>query len=353
MQKYIVAMAVILGSQLFSNPLQDSNELSIDDLQKKCSSLEEREQAIRFTSSFTCKMTKTFWSKSGEKSYVLAKDSDTRIRAHIKDGKHQTEWWTVPGEGEEINARCDIVEQWSTTAELTKTFHSCAELEAIVQLGQEQYCKQELEKVWEECDDERDSSVSAKGFDCPAKGIGRCVYELTGVTKSCEPDGETVPLPVCKDKAIQSHSSSSSHSSLSSDDDSDLAEQIDTGNQGSCVMDLPSEQVSSHEMGGELEVIVVNRGIQSLGGWSIFHRSHAVILVASAVQPGGLLDQLGLRQGDIVSRVNSKRTRKLSEFVDQVYRAKVKGLARIEFSNVDQADFKKSSAWSRRRIENF
>lgn len=332
--KYTLPLIVTMFLANNQSWASETETLSLESLKQKCLNQEQSEQAYPFESSFTCKTTKTFWKKSGVKQYVLENDANIRIRAQIKDGKHGSEWSTLPGDTTNQAGTCDIMEKWTTTAEVTKVFHSCAELEAVV--NEEEYCKQVLEPVWKECDEERQDQTANSKLQADQDGKTLCTYQATGITKSCTEDEQTKPQPIC-----QGDSSSSSNSNSNSDDSSSSGEEAVQ----SCYVDLPSNEISEYEIGAELTVTTVNRGL--------FHGSHKVILVDGEVQKGGMLDQLGLKQGDIISRVNSKRTKDLNQFVVQITKAKAEGIARVQYSNVNVGDYKANDAWKTIRVENF
>ena len=60
----------------------------------------------------------------------------------------------------------------------------------------------------------------------------------------------------------------------------------------------------------------------------------------SPVTPGGMLHKIGLKQGDVISRIDSRRVRNIPDFYTYIARAKDKGKIRVEYRAVDTEKFK-------------
>jgi len=196
-------MFAVAASSLFGGAAFGHAGLSLQELRARCHQFEADRQIMPFVSTYTCGEERTFWVKTGERPIPLPNDSAVHIRVQMKDGCHDTDWWTIPVPVQDNVGSCDVVEQWRASARTTLTFHSCAELDEIASLGEDEYCKARLQPVWDECDAERGQQpfggTSSSSSQQPLQGpAGACEYAPTGLVRGCEPGGgpgQVPPLP--------------------------------------------------------------------------------------------------------------------------------------------------------------
>lgn len=316
----LASSAIFAGSAIAGNSQQTSSFLTLEELKAKCHERENHSQADSFTSTFTCQEDKTFWVQNGIRHFGLENRSEVKIKALIKDGAHETEWWSVPGQAECVQGACPVFDQWKSTARYTVTFRSCAELDAVK--TEHEFCQAQLRSVWDECDAEVEQALTFSPFQAPAKGL--CQYENLNVTKSCV-DADTAQQSQCQQeptqcvKFDQSQQGSQQDNNQQQDDQASQQDSCDSAN---------NARISEYELGAEIKVTRVNRGF--------FHHRHDVVLINSDVQVGGMLHKLGLQKGDAVSMIDGRRTRNERDFLKALARAKAKGEIRMEVrSSVD------------------
>lgn len=299
MKKILLGSLVLAGSFMTQSAFAGPSVLSLAELKAKCHEKESDAQIMKFNSTFVCSEDKTFWVAKGEKRFVLENQSTVKIKALIKDDRHQTDWWEVPSTTEQQAAVCPVMEQWKTTARYSVTIKSCDQLDLVA--SEEVYCREKLATTWAECDAERQLALTAPGgFSLPKAPL--CEYEATGVLKSCSEEGPTHPQEdQCQQdgKGDKGCGTKDSSSSSSSSDDQKAGVQ------------------SEFEVGASLREIEVKR--------SFWHRRHKVVVVDSVVLENSLLDQLDMKQGDMVSRVNDRRTKDIRTFLRFVKEAKNRG----------------------------
>lgn len=298
----------------------DTHNLTLDELKAKCHEFENNSQIMKFNSSFVCSESKSFWVVKGQREVNLSTSSSVKIKALIKDDRHQTDWWEVPGGDQNQVAYCPVVEQWTATARATVAIKSCDQLDQIS--DEASFCSERLADTWRECEVERQQAMSAGGFDLPKAPL--CQYQATGVEKSCNSDGPVrTPDQTCqqggKDHHDQCATTTTSSSSSSSDDD-DAIDHV--------------QELFGTVLGASLRETVVKRKV------ILFIKSnHKVIMVDSPVAEGSLLARLGLKQGDMISRVNDERVKDPNSFVVLLKRAKASGSALIDYKPVDSQKF--------------
>lgn len=316
MKKNRLAVLAVVGSMFSSLALakKEVSTLSLEELKAKCHEKELDEQVMKFHSTFVCSEERTFWVVKGEKRFVLENQSTVRIKALIKDDRHQTDWWEVPSSSEKQAAVCPVMEQWRVVARDTVTLKSCDQLDQIT--SEDAFCQARLEAKWAECDAERVSGTTQQGFSLPKAPL--CEYDATGLVKSCSEEGPTTP-PVVQDQCQQDGG------------DKCCGQQDGSSSSSSSDECAPLRHESQFDVGASLREISVKR--------SFWHRNHRVVLVDSPVSENSLLGQLNLKQGDMVSRVNDQRTKDLRTFLRLVKEAKNRGVkVKLEYrgSETDQ-----------------
>lgn len=330
----LVAFSTLLTSQAFAGHTvtvdgqQGSQVTTLDQLKALCHEYDSNEQIMPFKSSFTCWEERTFWVKTGDQAIPLDNSTRVRVKALLKGSKHQTGWWEVEGTSERQTAMCPVMEQWKTTATFSKVFKCCDQLDQIV--SEEQYCREQLAKVWSECDAERVDAQKASGLELPDAPL--CQYEATGAVKSCSEDGPVVPCGntdscTTSSSATDSASSSSGHydqGGLDGDSTgSGTRHSTTTSSSSSSAIAQGIYQAAEYTFGAQLRFVRVHR--------SFWHRQHKVMKVISEPAPGSILAQLGLHKGDEISRINDERVYRMPVFQREIAKAKANGKAKVEF----------------------
>ena len=280
--------------------------LTLDELKGLCRQHEGNTQTLPFTSRFSCKEDRTFFSKAGNDRLMLTSNSEISYRASIKDDKFATAWSQVPSAHVHQELQCPVYEQWQAMASYDETIHSCDQLDQIV--NEQEYCQEKLKDIWAECAVE----MAQNPFVVPSSS--RCQYVKTTVTKSC------VNSPSTTDHHHSSSSSSSSHSHSSQSS-------VSSASSVSSVSSSDEEGVVLHAsvtaFGAVVEETTVSRGFM--------HGSHKAIVIRSVPEANSLLHKLGLQEGFVVSRVNDVRTRDLDTFVRMLRLASAQEQVSIEF----------------------
>jgi hypothetical protein len=288
---------------------------TLEDLKRKCAESEGNSQILPFDSHFECSEARTFWAPVGVQRFALENEARVRFKGVIKDGDHASKWYDVPGNVDGQWGTCDVVEKIRATLKYSVVIHSCADLNKVV--SEQSFCAAKLEEGWQECNKEQADAIAKGPFEAPA--AARCLYEKTGVVKSCG-DGEVHrPHQQCQRQQQQVPQQQGQHQGQ---------HQGQTQKpQQSCLVE--EAMVSEFELGADVKAIPVKK--------SAMHNHHLVILVNSEVRPGGMLAALGLKKGDVISTVNRRRTRNVEEFLKYIAKAKAEGKAQIEYrNNADQ-----------------
>ena len=281
---------------------------SLDELKRKCSEAESNTQIQPFLSTFECSAQETFWAPAGTKRFRLPNVADISFMALMKDGRHQSKWSDVPGESHDEWGFCGVYEQFSASLSHAVTLHSCAELNQIT--DEHTYCAEKLAASWDECHQEQADAIAKGHFEIPA--ASRCTYEKTGNVRSCTGD-DYQPAQQCRQ---QQHQGPVAQAPV----------QVGRHHQHQQCVDV-EPMVSEFEVGADIAPITVK--------YSHLHGSHKSILINSEVREGGMLAAIGLVQGDVVARINSRRTRSVDDFLKLLAKAKASGKVRIEYRNTD------------------
>lgn len=365
---FAVAASSLLTSAAFAFP----EVLTLDELRHRCHELESNGQILPFTSNFTCSEERTFWVKKGEQEILLPNSSEIRIRAQIKDGAHDCDWWGIDVPVHEQYGRCDILEQWKATARMTVTLRSCAELDEIA--NEQEFCKYRLQPVWDECDADRtqqqfgSSSSSSSSFQ---NHVGACEYIPTGLVKGCQ--GQPVPPhgPIPGSSSSSSTSSFSHHevpahsiSSVSSSSDSghgsfhggEYPVSVTTtssssgqqfggyppvdgypqgpiepgypqqGDQGYPQQDdygYPQQGNYGYQLGADVRSVVVKK--------NFWKKHYPVVELQNNPAKGSMLSKCGFKKGDVISKVNGIRVKSGTDLQKSLAAAKKSGAALVKF----------------------
>ena len=120
--------------------------LTLDELKTVCRQHENNTQTLPFTSRFSCKEERSFFSKAGNDRVMLTSSNDISFRASIKDDQFNTEWSQVPSVQSHQALECPSYEQWQATASYDETIHSCDDLDRIA--NEQDYCHEKLKSIW-------------------------------------------------------------------------------------------------------------------------------------------------------------------------------------------------------------
>ena len=301
---------IVISSLLISTYISTSAlfSMTLDELKTACRQHENNTQTLPFTSRFSCKEERSFFSKSGNDRVMLTSSNDISFRASIKDDQFNTEWSSVPSVKSHQALECPSYEQWQATASYDETIHSCDELDQIA--SEHDYCREKLKSIWDECANE----MSQQPFAAPKSS--RCQYVRTNVVKSCVQSPCTTDQTVCDvPEPVAANSSNSSRSSSVSSESSDTSRSSS---------DVSEEATVEMKMfGAVVAETKVNRGFM--------HGSHKVIAVRSVPEAGSLLHKLGLQKDFVVSQINGIRTRDMDTFARLLKLASVQSQASVEF----------------------
>jgi len=241
--KKIIFAGLFVGQQLLSQSLfATDGTMTLQELKEKCRQYEQNSQVVPFTSSFTCSEDRTFYSKIGEQTLTLENESNFSIKALIKDGSHKTTWWTVSHNAPSQTAHCPVLEQYKATARHTVTVNSCDQLDQIN--SEEEYCKEKLRDVWEECSIEMENSP----FVMPKSSM--CEYESIGNIKQCVDTDTAQQDTAQQDTAQQDTAQQDTAQQDTAQQDTaqqDTAQQ-DTAHQDSCQQDASQQDASQQDV---------------------------------------------------------------------------------------------------------
>jgi len=314
-------------------PQQQRSSASLARMQEICRDMMNNPQMKDFENEFWCDETRTNWNKVGVQKYPLLNESGVSFKALMKDDRLESDWMHLPGFSEKQWGQCDVIEKFQATARFA-TKLTCDQLLAIT--SEQAFCAEQLEPVWAQCDAEQQDAMAAGGrFMAPRNGA--CEYTDLNMVRKCV-DGD-VAVPQKQHCQQQQQQCAAQAQTCSVDQSPAQCQQQQQQCQQQVAMCDAGFGVSEFELGADVRVVTVDRcGI---------HKHHKAVEISTDCLPGGMLESLGLGKGDVISTINSHRTRTEGDFVKFLAKAKHKGHARIEFrSGVD-------GKWRTQKINKF
>ena len=299
---------------------QQGEYVTLAEAKEICHKNEHNRQIKQFKTTYVCKQEREFWTHKGNVTFPLPNDSGVVMKAIIKD-THESEWVRVPKSEKPQEGSCPVLEKWLAKAHFTQTIHSCAELDEID--TEEAYCARMLKDTWDSCDREQVIAMETGVFVAPI--AGSCEYVDLKIEKRCR-EGEVLPpsKPHCQQQQQQCQQQQQQCQDSEPADTCQQQQQQCQQQVQQCQVDVGTP-VSEFAIGGKVEDYKAN----------IAKKCVKII----NVEDGGLLSQMKVNAGDVVSSINGHRVHNIKEFRAQAKAAKAKGYVIVEARRKGTKDF--------------